>query len=39
MEMISQGTVISNPTHLRNRDEILKKKSNSADIPSDYLNF
>ena len=41
MEMISQGTVISNPTHLSEAEtEILKKKKATVLIsPSDYLNF
>lgn len=41
MELLSQGTVISNPTHLnQNELDILSKKGATILLsPSDYLNF
>ncbi|MEO6694457.1 MAG: amidohydrolase family protein [Ignavibacteria bacterium] len=41
MELVSQGTIITNPTHLNPAEiDILKKKHSSILIsPSDYLNF
>lgn len=41
MELLSQGTVISNPTHLNQieLDILAKKRSAILLSPSDYLNF